>query len=411
MAALDRLELLPEPDDPRIMTTVDKDAPGYPGSAYGLSDEAARELRWPAAPIKEILWPWGAVTFAFGAAFMLLVWPHITAYLSPVLPETEWAFESSGIRDLQDSGLDGTGIHVCMVDTGIDVDHPDFTNLSLVAFRDFYQGEHDDIRDVGDDWHGTMMAGLLVADGKFRGAAPGVDLSVALALGPSGTSGEEDLVAQAVRWCRITQDADIISLSLGSDPGSGMTNQSQTARAVEEAIEAGIFVVAAAGNRDSGEVISDISVPANVEGVIAVGAITRSGSVWSQSATGSPIDPYTQQNRSYPNQKPEVSAPGVLLLSTAGSNLEPPYAYSSGTSDSTVLVTGALAMILQLHGDAIRGEDGQISQEEMALVKRSLASSSDKSSIEEASHDLKGGYGTLNAVQWAENIAFELNIS
>ena len=411
MAALDSLELLPEPDDPRMMTTVDKDAPGYPGSAYGLSDEAAKELRWPAAPIKEILWPWGAVTFAFGAAFMLLVWPHITAYLSPVLPETEWAFDSTGIRELQDSGLDGSGVHVCMVDTGIDIAHPDFTNLSLVGFRDFYQGEHDNIRDVGDDWHGTMMAGLLVADGKFRGSAPGVDLSVALALGPSGSSGDEDLVAQAVRWCRITQDADIISLSLGSNPGSGMTEQPQTARAVEEAIEAGIFVVAAAGNRDSGEVISDVSVPANVEGVIAVGAITRSGSVWSQSATGSAIDPYTQQNRSYPNQKPEVSAPGILLLSTAGSNLEPPYAYSSGTSDSTVLVTGALALILELHSEALHGEDGEIGLEEIALVKRSLASSSDKSSISDAPHDSKGGYGSLDAAQWAANVAFELNIT
>ncbi len=411
MAALDSLELLPEPDDPRMMTTVDKDAPGYPGSAYGLSDEAAKELRWPAAPIKEILWPWGAVTFAFGAAFMLLVWPHITSYLSPVLPETEWAFDSTGIRELQDSGLDGSGVHVCMVDTGIDIAHPDFANLSLVGFRDFYQGEHDNIRDVGDDWHGTMMAGLLVADGKFRGSAPGVDLSVALALGPSGSSGDEDLVAQAVRWCRITQNADIISLSLGSNPGSGMTEQSQTARAVEEAIEAGIFVVAAAGNRDSDEVISDVSVPANVEGVIAVGAITRSGSVWSQSATGSAIDPYTQQNRSYPNQKPEVSAPGILLLSTAGSNLEPPYAYSSGTSDSTVLVTGALALILELHSEALRGEDGEIGFDEIALVKRSLASSSDKSSISDAPHDSKGGYGSLDAAQWAANVAFELNIT
>ncbi len=411
MAALDSLELLPEPDDPRMMTTVDKDAPGYPGSAYGLSDEAAKELRWPAAPIKEILWPWGAVTFAFGAAFMLLVWPHITSYLSPVLPETEWAFDSTGIRELQDSGLDGSGVHVCMVDTGIDIAHPDFANLSLVGFRDFYQGEHDNIRDVGDDWHGTMMAGLLVADGKFRGSAPGVDLSVALALGPSGSSGDEDLVAQAVRWCRITQNADIISLSLGSNPGSGMTEQSQTARAVEEAIEAGIFVVAAAGNRDSDEVISDVSVPANVEGVIAVGALTRSGSVWSQSATGSAIDPYTQQNRSYPNQKPEVSAPGILLLSTAGSNLEPPYAYSSGTSDSTVLVTGALALILELHSEALRGEDGEIGFDEIALVKRSLASSSDKSSISDAPHDSKGGYGSLDAAQWAANVAFELNIT
>jgi len=254
-----------------------------------------------------------------------------------------------------------------------------------------------------------MMAGLLVADGKFRGAAPGVDLSVALALGPSGTSGQEDMVAQAVRWCRITQDADIISLSLGSNPGSGMTEQSQTARAVEEALEAGIFVVAAAGNREPDEIFSDVSVPANVGGVIAVGSITRSGGVWSQSATGSEVDPYTQQNRTYPDQKPEVSAPGVLLLSTAGSTLEPPYAYSSGTSDSTVLVTGALAMILQLHGEALAGEDGYIGPDGMAIVKRSLASSSDKSSINGVSHDSKGGYGSLDAVQWADDVAFELN--
>ena len=392
-----------------MMTTVDRDAPGYPGDAYGMSDEEAKQLRWPAAPLKEILWPWGAITFAFGAAFLLLVWPHINAYLSPVLPETEWAFESTGIRELQDSGLDGSGVHVCMVDTGIDAEHPDFENLSLVGFRDFYEGQHDNIRDVGDDWHGTMMAGLLVADGKFRGSAPGVDLSVALALGPSGTSGNEDFVAQAVRWCRITQEADIISLSLGSDPGSGMAVQSETAQAVEEALESGIFVVAAAGNRDSGDMVSDVSVPANIEGVIAVGTITRNGATWSQSATGSTIDPYTQENRSYPNQKPEVIAPGVLLLSTAGSSSEPPYAYSTGTSDSTVLVTGALALILQLHGEDLRGENGVIGAEEMNLVKRTLASSCDKSVTEGPPHDSKGGYGSLDAVQWAADVGFELN--
>ena len=408
---MDNLELLPEPDDPRMMTAVDRDAPGYPGEAYGLSDEEAKQLRWPAAPLKEILWPWGAVTFAFGTVFMLLIWPHIDAYLSPVLPETEWAYESTGIRELQDSGLDGSGVHVCMVDTGIDIGHPDFTNLSLVGFRDFYEGQHENIRDVGDDWHGTMMSGLLVADGKFRGAAPGVDLSVALALGPSGTSGQESFVAQAVRWCRITQEADIISLSLGSDPGSGMAVQSETAQAVEEALEAGIFVVAAAGNRDSGEDILDVSVPANIEGVIAVGTVTRSGGTWSQSATGSTVDPYSQENRSYPNQKPEVIAPGVLLLSTSGSTIEPPYSYSTGTSDSTVLVTGALALILQLYGDELRGEDGLIGVDEMDLVKRTLASSCDKSVIEGAPHDKKGGYGSLDAVQWAADIGFELNVN
>ena len=53
MPALDRLELMPEPEDPRLLTTVDPRAPGYPGSAYGLSDEEARRLRWPLETLKE----------------------------------------------------------------------------------------------------------------------------------------------------------------------------------------------------------------------------------------------------------------------------------------------------------------------------------------------------------------------
>jgi subtilisin family serine protease len=411
MGHRDNLELLPEPEEPRMLTTIDSDAPGYPGEAYGISDEEARELRWPASPLREILWPWGAITFAFGVVFMLLIWPHINAYLSPVLPETEWAYETTGIRELQDAGLDGSGVHVCIVDTGIDAAHPDFSNLTLAGFRDFYEGEHGLVRDVGEDSHGTMMAGLLVANGKFYGAAPGVDLSIALALGPSGTSGQEDRVAQAIRWCRITQKADIVSLSLGSDPGDGMGIQSETVLAVQEALDAGIFVVAAAGNTGDDVSISDVSVPANMQGVIAVGASTRSGNVWSNSANGSMVNPYTQENRSYPDQKPEVSAPGVLLFSTTSTQIEPPYAYSTGTSDSTALVTGALALILELYGTALAGDDGVIDAEEMEIVKRSLASSCDKSGIDGSPHDVRGGYGFLDAVQWASDIAFELNLA
>ena len=411
MGHRDNLELLPEPEEPRMLTTIDSDAPGYPGEAYGISDEEARELRWPASPLREILWPWGAITFAFGVVFMLLIWPHINAYLSPVLPETEWAYETTGIRELQDAGLDGSGVHVCIVDTGIDAAHPDFSNLTLAGFRDFYEGEHGLVRDVGEDSHGTMMAGLLVANGKFYGAAPGVDLSIALALGPSGTSGQEDRVAQAIRWCRITQKADIVSLSLGSDPGDGMGIQSETVLAVQEALDAGIFVVAAAGNTGDDVSISDVSVPANMQGVIAVGASTRSGNVWSNSANGSMVNPYTQENRSYPDQKPEVSAPGVLLFSTTSTQIEPPYAYSTGTSDSTALVTGALALILELYGTALAGDDGVIDAEEMEMVKRSLASSCDKSGIDGSPHDVRGGYGFLDAVQWASDIAFELNLA
>ncbi|GIT41440.1 MAG: hypothetical protein Ct9H300mP10_04500 [Methanobacteriota archaeon] len=216
-----------------------------------------------------------------------------------------------------------------MVDTGIDDSHPDFANLTLTGFRDFYEDEHDLVRDVGEDSHGTMMAGLLVADGKFRGAAPGVDLSVALALGPSGTSGQEDRVAQAIRWCRITQKADIVSLSLAvSRRRHGDSVRDHTSRA--GGLGRGHFCGRRGRQHRGDPDIFDVSVPANLPGVIAVGSSTRSGSVWSNSAGGSLTNPYGDGNRSYPDQKPEVTAPGVLLFSTTTTLIEPPYAIPPG---------------------------------------------------------------------------------
>ena len=60
---LEDLELMPEPEDSRLLTAVDPQAPGYPGSHYGLTDQEARELRWPLGPMKEFLWPWGCCKF------------------------------------------------------------------------------------------------------------------------------------------------------------------------------------------------------------------------------------------------------------------------------------------------------------------------------------------------------------
>jgi len=229
-----------------------------------------------------------------------------------------------------------------------------------------------------------------------------------LALGPEGSSGQQDRVSLAIRWCRITQEADIISLSLGSDPGQGMGIETETVTAVQEALDEGIFVIAAAGN--TGPDSPDVSVPANVEGVIAVGAYRSSGAIWPQSASGSNTDPYDGQPREYPHQKPEIIAPGVNIFSTASTDLEPPYAYSSGTSDSTVFVTGALALILEKFGEEIAGEDGEIDSSEMELVKRALANSASQDPSSQGNHSSRSGYGSLNAMEWANQLSFELNI-
>ena len=280
----------------------------------------------------------------------------------------------------------------------------------LIGFRDFVEEKHDKVRDVGEDSHGTLMSGLLISNGTFLGAAPEVDLSVALALDDEGSSGSGERVAQAIRWCRITQRVDIISLSLGGQP-SDFTSNSQTNIAVQEALDSGIFVVAAAGNTGLDLEINDVSQPSSLAGVISVGAISKSGYVWGSSAFGSSIDPYSDTIREYPNQKPEVIAPGVNIFSTASSSLSSPYAYSSGTSDSTVFVTGALALIIQQFGDEIAGADDIIDEDEMMKVKQSLATSSDRGNFENNVHDSHSGYGSLNAVKWSQEVAFSFNIA
>ena len=76
-----------------------------------------------------------------------------------------------------------------------------------------------------------------------------------------------------------------------------------------------------------------------------------------------------------------------------------------------MFVTGALSLILELYGEELAGEDGRISHEDMELVKRALANSADAGGEEEPGHDNKLGYGTLNAFEWASQVAFELNLN
>ena len=411
MRSLENLDLLPEPEDHRILTTIDNQALGYPGGDYGLTDEEAKQLRWPLGPMRKSETPTGAIFFSLLTLLLIAGWPWVNSYLIPILPDSEWAYEDTGIRQLQSDGYFGQGVHVCIVDTGIDMNHPDFSHQQLLGFRDFVGGNHELVRDVGESSHGTLMAGILISNGTFRGVAPEVGLSVALALDSEGTSGSTDRVAQAIRWCRITQKVDIISLSLGGSPSDFTSNiDSQTNLAVQEALDSGIFVVAAAGNTGLDLDINDVSQPSSLPGVISVGAISKSGNVWGSSAFGSSIDPVTGDERDFPNQKPEVVAPGVNIFSTASSTLSSPYAYSSGTSDSTVFVTGALALIIQQCGDSIEGSDGYIDEDEMRLVKHALARSSDRSNFESANHNSHSGYGALDLVKWSQEISFTFNV-
>ncbi len=398
------VELMPEPSDRSILTAVDSEAEGYAGEAYGLSDQDAKNLRRPAGSFSPFIWPYGAVGASASIILMLLFWPLLQPLITAYLPASEWAYESSKLSDLREEGLDGSGIKVCIVDTGIDPNHPDLEDMKLVGFRDFYTFRHTDVRDVSKSHHGTSMAGLLVANGSgpLDGIAPNVLLSIAIGLGPEGTTGNSIRVADAIQWCRVTQQVDIISLSLGGPFEA--TNQEASrsvSGAVIDALDAGIFVIAAAGN--AGPDNFDVSTPANVEGVISVGAYDRFLTPWSNSSVGSGIDPYTGQTRTWPNQKPEVLGPGSFILSTVSSSKNPPYAYSTGTSDATIFVTGSLALILQDLSDRGLVNLSESQDNRIYQVKKALAESS-KPIGGQIGHDQRSGYGMLDAMKWRDAI-------
>ena len=102
----------------------------------------------------------------------------------------------------------------------MDIRHPDLSGINLVGFRDFFDESNQRLK-TGSEFHGTAMTGILASNGTFWGRL--ASISIALALGPEGSSGQQD-ISLAIRWCRITKKP-ILSVQLGSDPaGNGYRN-------------------------------------------------------------------------------------------------------------------------------------------------------------------------------------------
>lgn len=400
MEELRGVELLPEPGEPKILSAVDPSTSGHEGQWR------AEVTGW--APVVPDTLPYrprrlfslaSGVIMALFMGIIVVLWQSDLLLLQLPPATSEWAFEESEIRELQDTGLSGEGVRVCMVDTGVSLTHSSLENADVV-FEDFV-GNSINPTDYGSIAHGTLMAGLLLSSDFQMGIAPNATLGMAAALSANGenNTGSETRVADAIRWCIFDFEADIISLSLGGEQDQSASREGPAVSATRQAIDAGIFVVAAAGN--DGGVGDDgfVSAPGNVNLVITVGASDRDGNVWSQSSMGESIDA-DGNNRVYPHQKPELTAPGVNILSTGEDEL---WYTSSGTSDATVFVAGALALILEAHPELKPTQQSTTACIE--LVKRALA---DSISLD-SQHDSTQGYGHLKAKAWLNQLTDSTN--
>lgn len=317
---------------------------------------------------------------------------------------TEWAYDVTQLNDINKTGK---GIRIGVLDTGINVDHNSMDHLvngdkddgELMGFRDFIGGLSGVEHAYDDNGHGTHVVGIMAARGSsagdrflyggidLMGASPEARFFVAKVCDTDGCP--DAAIANGLDWM-AANNVDVVSMSLGGEKFP-ITIGDQVRTAVNALIDDGIVVVASAGN--DGPNNQDVDEPADIEGVIAVGAIQKDETVWRGSSRGdnggnnacrgsvfgTPI------GRCNPHMKPEISAPGVEILSAW---VDGSYVKATGTSQAAPFVASAVALMLQ-------GQPQLQNRADVYEVKLALAESARLPVSGE--HDAGFGYGILQA--------------
>ncbi len=178
------------------------------------------------------------------------------------------------------AGYDGHGVKVAVLDTGIDVNHPDLQG-QIDGTASFVPAEA--ITDVNG--HGTHVASTIVgtgaaSEGDFKGVAPGADLIVGKVLGGVEGYGQDSWVMAGMQWA-AESGADVVNMSLGDTvPSDGSDPMSQTVDALSA--QYGTLFVIAAGNNGP----ETISTPGAAASALTVAATDKQDNLAWFSSTG-----------------------------------------------------------------------------------------------------------------------------
>jgi subtilisin len=257
----------------------------------------------------------------------------------------------------------GTGVKVAIIDSGIDLEHPD---LQVYGDVSFISGTINGDDDYG---HGTHVAGTVAAldnDIGVIGVAPEAHLYAVKVLSSTGSGYWSDVIA-GIEWS-VDHDMQVINMSLGGTSGS--TALQAVCNAAEDA---GIVVVAAAGNSGNSWAIGDrVLYPARYDSVIAVAATTSSDVRAYFSSTGPAV---------------ELAAPGYNILSTA---MGGGYVTKNGTSMASPHVVGVASLVIT-SGIEDTNSNGRINDEVRVKMQQTAID------LGSTGRDNEYGYGLVYA--------------
>jgi subtilisin family serine protease len=216
---------------------------------------------------------------------------------------------------------------IAVLDTGVDMTHPELVDKVVSTGRDFV---NDDLDATDDHWHGTHVAGVAAADtGNGEGIA-GVAWDCRILPGKvidADGSGYYSWLIDGIVWA-VDEGAKVINLSLGGDEDDEFLED-----ACKYAYDRGVVIVAASGNDGA-----SVGYPAAFDRYVLAVAATD----------------YNDERASFSNFGPEVdvAAPGVYILGPcpqwyAGEGYLP-YLFGSGTSQATPHVAGLAALIMSV---------------------------------------------------------------
>jgi subtilisin len=217
--------------------------------------------------------------------------------------EATWGLSAVGAHG---SPYTGRSIRIAVLDTGLDLEHPDFSGRAIVA-QSFVEGE--DVSDV--QGHGTHCAGTIAGPkrsslGRRYGVAPEAELYIGKVLNNNG-SGTEFGILNGMNWA-IDQNCVAISMSLGRATSPGERPDPLYEEVGKAALREGCLIIAAAGNESARDFnyIAPVGAPANSTSILAVAAVDPSLNVAPFSCGGINSD----------GGEINLSAPGTMVYSS-----------------------------------------------------------------------------------------------